>query len=91
MDELKKVGNFIAQNPLLLTVNFSGFAKPFNVRRIGRGGGDRKDKLLNKAWALYALQPLPLSNRNKRNRRQAEPALGTHYPTPTAPPISSNY
>jgi hypothetical protein len=25
MDELKKVGNFIAQNPMLLTVNFSGF------------------------------------------------------------------
>ncbi len=45
------------------------------MRESGRGGGDRKDKLLNKAWALYALQlPLP-SNWNKRNRRQAEPAL----------------
>jgi hypothetical protein len=51
--------------------------------RFGRGGGDRKDKLLNKACALNALQPLPLSNWNKRNRRQAEPALGADRPTPT--------
>ena len=43
---------------------------------FGRGGGDRKDKLLNKACALNVLQPLPLSNWNKRNRRRAEPALG---------------
>ena len=43
---------------------------------VGRGGGDRKDKLLNKACALNALQPLPLSNWNKRNRHQDESALG---------------
>ncbi len=34
---------------------------------IGRGGGDRKYKLLNKACALYALQSSTLSNRNKQN------------------------
>jgi hypothetical protein len=32
-----------------------------------RGGGDRKDKLLNKACVLYALQPPQVSSRNKRN------------------------
>jgi len=37
---------------------------------VGRGGGDRKDKLLNKTCALNALQPPPLSNWNKRNRPQ---------------------
>ncbi len=37
---------------------------------FGRGGGDRKDKQSNKACALNALQPPPLSNWNKRNRRQ---------------------
>jgi hypothetical protein len=52
---------------------------------FGRGGGDRKDKLLNKACALNALQPLPLSNWNKRNRHQDESALGADRPTPTAP------
>jgi hypothetical protein len=40
---------------------------------IGRGGGDRKDKLANKACALNVLQPRPLSNWNKRNRRQVSP------------------
>ena len=40
------------------------------AKTFGRGGGDRKDKLLNKACALNALQPPPLSNWNKRNRRQ---------------------
>ena len=34
---------------------------------VGRGGGDRKYKLLNKACALYALQSSTLSNRNKQN------------------------
>ena len=38
---------------------------------FGRGGGDRKDKLLNKACALYTLQPPPLSNWNKRNKNEA--------------------
>jgi hypothetical protein len=35
---------------------------------VGRGGGDRTDKLLNKACALKALQLPMLSNWNKRNR-----------------------
>ena len=38
------------------------------MNEIGRGGGDRKDKPLNKACALYALQLHPISNRNKRNK-----------------------
>jgi hypothetical protein len=42
---------------------------------VGRGGGDRKDKLANKACALNVLQPRPLSNWNKRNM-SGEPALG---------------
>jgi len=32
---------------------------------VGRGGGDRKNELLNKALALYALQLRLLSNWNK--------------------------
>jgi hypothetical protein len=44
---------------------------------FGRGGGDRKDKLLNKACALYALQLLPLSKWNKRNN-QSGTATGYH-------------
>jgi len=35
---------------------------------FGRGGGDRKDKLLNKACALYALQLPAPANWNKRNK-----------------------
>ena len=35
-----------------------------------RGGGDRKDKLLNKAFTLYALQLRLLSNWNKWNKVQ---------------------
>jgi hypothetical protein len=35
---------------------------------VGRGGGDRKDKLPNKACALYALQLPAPANRNKRNK-----------------------
>jgi hypothetical protein len=42
---------------------------------IGRGGGDRKDKLLNKAWALCALQLPLLSNWNKRNRNREDGEL----------------
>jgi hypothetical protein len=34
----------------------------------GRGGGDRNDKLPNKACALYALQVPAPANRNKRNK-----------------------
>src|SRR5271156_2292459 len=45
-------------------------ANTLNTANFGRGGGDRKDKLLNKACALNALQPPPLANWNKRNRRQ---------------------
>ena len=37
-------------------------------RMVGRGGGDRKDKLLNKACALYALQLPAPANWNKRNK-----------------------
>ena len=37
------------------------------MKEFGRGGGDRKDELLNKACVLYALQPPLLSNWNKRN------------------------
>jgi hypothetical protein len=47
--------------------------KSLDLREIGRGGGDRKDKLANKACALNALQPRPLSNWNKRNSRQVSP------------------
>jgi hypothetical protein len=50
-------------------------ARSFN-EIAGRGGGDRKDKLANKACALNVLQPRPLSNWNKRNRRQVSHALG---------------
>jgi len=35
-----------------------------------RGGGDRKDKLLNKAFTPYALQLPLLSNWNKSNKVQ---------------------
>src|ERR1700688_2436460 len=42
------------------------------TKTFDRGGGDRKDKLLNKACALNALQSLPPSNWNKRNRRQED-------------------
>jgi hypothetical protein len=41
---------------------------------FGRGGGDRNDRQTNKACALYALQPPPLANWNKRNKRQAQPS-----------------
>src|SRR5277367_4809319 len=41
---------------------------------VGRGGGDRNDRQTNKACALYALQPPPLANWNKRNKRQALPS-----------------
>ena len=41
---------------------------------IGRGGGDRNDRQTNKACALYALQPPPLPNWNKRNNRHAQPS-----------------
>jgi hypothetical protein len=40
------------------------------MKEIGRGGGDRKDKLLDKACALNALQLPLLSNWNKRNRNR---------------------
>src|SRR6266851_3625163 len=44
------------------------FVKSPSIRKMdGRGGGDRKYKLLNKAYALCALQPPTLSNRNKQN------------------------
>jgi hypothetical protein len=42
-------------------------------KMVGRGGGDRKDKLANKVCALNVLRPRPLSNWNKRNRRQVSP------------------
>jgi hypothetical protein len=45
-------------------------ANTLKTANFGRGGGDRKDKLLNKACALNALQPPPLSNWNKWNKRQ---------------------
>ena len=35
---------------------------------IGRGGGDRNDKHLNKVCALNTLQPPALANWNKRNK-----------------------
>ena len=45
-----------------------------SIRKMdGRGGGDRKDKLANKACALNVLQPRPLFNWDKRNRRQVSP------------------
>jgi hypothetical protein len=43
---------------------------------VGRGGGDRNDKLLNKACALYALQPPLLANRNKQNKLSTATLLG---------------
>jgi hypothetical protein len=53
------------------------FAKCLPARRmVGRGGGDRNDRQTNKACALYALQPPPLANWNKRNKRQAQPSQG---------------
>jgi hypothetical protein len=48
-------------------------ANTLKTANFGRGGGDRKDKLANKACALNVLQPRPLSNWNKRNRRQVSP------------------
>jgi len=44
------------------------------TKTFGRGGGDRKDRQTNKACALYVLQPPPLANWNKRNKRQAQPS-----------------
>src|SRR5882724_8096368 len=44
-------------------------AKSRPIRRmVGRGGGDRNDKDLNKVCVLNVLQPPPLVNRNKRNK-----------------------
>ena len=40
----------------------------FSIRYVGRGGAERKDKVLNKACALYALQPIILFNWNKWTR-----------------------
>ena len=58
-------------------VFLAGIQKPSRTRirigNFGRGGGDRKDKLLNKACALNALHPPPLFNWNKRNRRRVNP------------------
>ena len=39
-----------------------------SIRYGGRGGGDRKYELLNKACVPCALQLTPLANRNKRNK-----------------------
>jgi hypothetical protein len=51
------------------------FVKSRPIRKmVGRGGGDRNDRQTNNACALYALQPPPLANWNKRNKRQAEPS-----------------
>jgi hypothetical protein len=55
-------------------VSLSIEAKFLPISKVGRGGGDRKDKLLNKACVLNALQPPPLANWNKRNKRQAQPS-----------------
>ena len=59
-------------------VFLAGIQKPSRTRirigNFGRGGGDRKDRQTNKACALYALQPPPLANWNKRNKRQAQPS-----------------
>ena len=52
---------------------------------VGRGGGDRNDKLANKACALSVLQPPPLSNWNKRNRPWGAPASGARNSIPTTP------
>ena len=47
------------------------YDNPRRLLKFGRGGGDRKDELLNKACVLYALQPPLLSNWNKWNKREA--------------------
>jgi hypothetical protein len=44
------------------------FNKALRMKEIGRGGGDRNDKYLNKACILSALQPPTPANRNKRNK-----------------------
>ena len=41
------------------------------MKEIGRGGGDRNDKYINKACALNALQPRAPANRNLRNKLAA--------------------
>jgi hypothetical protein len=48
---------------------------------IGRDGGGRKDKLLNRACALYALRLPTLANRNKRNKAAtgSRPRYGRHH------------
>ena len=38
------------------------------MKEIGRGGGDRNDKYLNRVCALNTLQPPALANWNKRNK-----------------------
>jgi hypothetical protein len=43
----------------------------FYIRYVSKGGKERKDKVLNKACALYALQPIILFNWNKWNRSGA--------------------
>ena len=68
-------------------------AKSFSTNRmVGRGGGDRKDVLLNKVHALNVLQPPTPANRNKRNKeistRPANTTLGRNRSTlvPVRPP-----
>jgi hypothetical protein len=60
-----------------------GFQLQENREDFGRGGGDRKYELLNKARALYALQLTTLANRNRRNKASCMPtvrSLGSFEP-----------
>jgi hypothetical protein len=72
------VGRVVRADELPLRREFYAYAAEgdrgwFN-ETYGRGGGDRNDRQTNKACALYALQPPPLANWNKRNKRQVQPS-----------------
>jgi hypothetical protein len=46
-----------------------------DIEKFGRGGGGRKYEPLNKACALYALQPPLRTNWNKWNKPLNEPEV----------------
>ena len=72
----RNVGRNLGAKLPLYAMNSGVLASKANRlnRTFGKGGGDRNDRQTNKACALYALQPPPLANWNKRNKRQAQPS-----------------
>src|SRR5271156_2409902 len=73
--KLVNLGKILCWNGEDWAAFFALISKCPSIRKMdGRGGGDRNDHQTNKACALDALQPPPLANWNKRNKRQAQPS-----------------